>query len=143
MKKLASMIFFGVLAVCTLNFASSYETSATVVPTGLENQYLFNVKIEKVSQDSEERELLMAPSLVCVAGETAEVSLNTEEENAFSAITLKAFVPKAEEDQVAQAAELSVFITDENNEVLSSNMTITIEDHVASEIQALEPEATL
>lgn len=114
MQRLAVFIafLFAGSAIC-----AHFNTSATMMATGLENQYLINIVIE----DSQNNEILANSSFICLENEKAELRIANTELSNSSEIAIQAFVPKT--DSAEKKADLHVLIQQNDNTAETLSLT--------------------
>lgn len=107
-------LFFLMLSLACVSLeASHFQSSMTVTPTQNDHEFLVEMQIEKVSEESAP-ELIASPKIICLQGKPAEFKIESEDQNDL--LSIHVMIP---ENMSESSIQTSVLMKEKGQIVLS------------------------
>ena len=114
MKRILLTLLFFNCAV--LLEAVSYQNSVHITPLADSQEYLVDIRLEKLVNAQSAPELIASPQIICTNGKPAVVNFGTDDKNQVSINVLI---------QESREVATTSFLVKENNEIVYSSETDT------------------
>lgn len=101
--------------------ATHFQSSMSVIPTREKNEFLIEMKIEKVINGCTIPELIASPKIICMQGAPAQVTIGSEDQDDF--LSVQVAIP---ENTSQTSVHASILMKEKGQVVLSCDNTINL-----------------